>query len=634
MIKREELIKLVSEGKSKEAIDLIEESKKIKPKDIALNYYHASISMMQFNDESEQVIEELEYVSSTKNKFTSKALTLLTIIYSHKEEYKKAIEKSNNKYCEPGELSIPFYYALSVSYYQYNLPKSLEYINKCIELEPNEEHNLYILKADILLELENFDELSDTLDTMYAKFGANFIYYYLKAKSMLEKYHSTGVFNDQDYLEDIISEINKAEQYDDSKLYTKSLRAEVIALQGKTDEALAIIEAIKDQISEEEYVFERLKLFRCSNKIDNIKTEAEAFLAKQDSYIVSQILAKEVYSDPHTYEEYKARQDLNIKGFSLFKDFDLMEAIYNDAFYLNNYDTVLKLAKEYRQEYPDNPHIQYYIICCMINLNYSYDEIEQELMSESARICFSKNYYITLLCNYAKNPIPAHKMLLKNIKQKKMNFGPHQKQHISSFFLFGKNSLSVNYALAKEYIESAYHDESEDSCITSGYGNYYEVIGVNNKAFNLYEKGYQLRLKMPHPTCSCSDAYYAHALLNGIGTEKNVEEAKKVVLDSIKQFGDDANNTIIYLYTFFALNGDSRFDINEAKRMLELSYPFSRYEITKVMMYKCILKKLNQDTTIIDREIKNCLQYVPKCAKKFYKENKNKDIVYISPDDL
>ncbi len=108
MIKREELIKLVSEGKSKEAIDLIEESKKIKPKDIALNYYHASISMMQFNDESEQVIEELEYVSSTKNKFTSKALTLLTIIYSHKEEYKKAIEKSNNKYCEPGELSIPF----------------------------------------------------------------------------------------------------------------------------------------------------------------------------------------------------------------------------------------------------------------------------------------------------------------------------------------------------------------------------------------------------------------------------------------------------------------------------------------------------------------------------------------------
>ena len=76
-------------------------------------------------------------------------------------------------------------------------------------IEKNEEHNLYILKADILLELENFDELSDTLDTMYAKFGANFIYYYLKAKSMLEKYHSTGVFNDQDYLEDIISEINK-----------------------------------------------------------------------------------------------------------------------------------------------------------------------------------------------------------------------------------------------------------------------------------------------------------------------------------------------------------------------------------------------------------------------------------------
>ena len=159
-------------------------------------------------------------------------------------------------------------------------------------------------------------------------------------------------------------------------------------------------------------------------------------------------------------------------------------------------------------------------------------------------------------------------------------------------------------------------------------GRAYELNHSSMAAFKCYEEAYQAELAEALPVCNCANGYLAHAYINGIGTNVDEEKAKKLILEGISFLKEKSSNIVIYLYAYFALKGDKRFSLSTALSYLETKYPFYRYEISRAIMINIIRKKLSLSTKNSQEYIKQCLKQGNKTAKLYYKENKNKELIY------
>ncbi len=632
MIDLNYLSQLMIDGKTNDAIKMIEEELSKNPQDIVATFYHAFISFAYLKDESDEVIAEFEKVISKKGKLKGRALALLAIIYSHRFQYEKCIDVSQNAECDPGEFTLDFNFSVALAYYNLNNPiKSLEYVDKCIEEEPNEEIDFYSFKAEVLINIEEYPEAEETLEIIYSKFGASFIYYYINSKLLLGKYYET---KEESYLDQVISEINRAEQYNNDELSVKIMLVEVYALKKEVNQALSILEAIKDKLPSEDYQIARIKVYQINGLKEKIKEEGEQFLQKEESWRIYSVMANALYSDYTCVDDVRAEQELYLKSYSLNKSLQLFRLIFKGAYIINNFDMMLDLAYKYKEEHPDDKVINYYIARCKSKLNYSYDELIKAYMEPGVSNQYFRFDYLNIMASISDQPKFVDMLLKKEKKIRLEDFPLWNRKTIGTFYLFGLHGFPKDYSKAKLWIESTYKECSEDPCAIAVMGRYYEVVGEESKAFELYKRAYERSLEVFPLSCNCSQAYYAHALLRGIGTNINVEQSKKIILHAIQNFKCQVNNTTIYLYTYFALNNDARFSLSTAKEMLEQTNPFSRYEITRAMMLKCVMKKLGLETGSINTLIKLCVKYGSKNAKQFYKENQNKDIVYICSEDL
>ena len=90
-----------------------------------------------------------------------------------------------------------------------------------------------------------------------------------------------------------------------------------------------------------------------------------------------------------------------------------------------------------------------------------------------------------------------------------------------------------------------------------------------------------------------------------------------------------ACSTVIYLYCYFYLTNEEGFDGQYAKELLEISYPFDRNEVTRLIYLKQINSKLNIIDKSVDKEIKKIKKYISKDAKEYLKQSLKEKVSYL-----
>ena len=147
-------------------------------------------------------------------------------------------------------------------------------------------------------------------------------------------------------------------------------------------------------------------------------------------------------------------------------------------------------------------------------------------------------------------------------------------------------------------------------------------------AFEQYKKAYEIYKKEIHMTCNCANGYLAYSYLNGIGTNKDEELAKELIIEGINKDGMLSAGLVIYHYAYFALLGDSRFSLEKALKYLSSNFAFDRYDIVRYLLTNKVCDKLKIEHVYNEQMIKKCLSQVSKEFVKYYKQNKDLNVVY------
>ena len=232
------------------------------PDDLFATFYRALIGFSSVPEEIEQTLKDFEKVAQSKSEFQIPAISYLAILYSNFEEPNKAIEYGEKALKLGTELELDINFSLSKAYFQLgdasNLKKSLLYINKCIEEEPEEISDFYICKVDILANMNLYDEALDVLSIIYSKFGSSFTYYYLNARLSILMYRAK---ENKDDLANAKRAIETSLQYEENNFSAKMLLVEILSLEKSKDEALKVLETIKDSFDEDIYLVEQFKIY-------------------------------------------------------------------------------------------------------------------------------------------------------------------------------------------------------------------------------------------------------------------------------------------------------------------------------------------------------------------------------------
>ena len=266
----------------------------------------------------------------------------------------------------------------------------------------------------------------------------------------------------------------------------------------------------------------------------------------------------------------------------------------------------------------------------MHRLHYDYDDVVEQMNNAHDKGYLEDIRFLTLITPLIEKPKSTYKALKAFAKSDLGKMNTWMKRKMGLRYLYGEEGYKVDIVKASEIITAAYLEEKDDSCMIATYARLLELTNQPEQAFIHYNKAYIAECNEIMPACNCAHGYLAHAYINGIGTQKSITEAQKLIKEGISIAKDCSSNIVIYLYTYFALQNIEGFDLNTAKTYLEGKYPFCRYEITRPMMLKLIYNKIGLPTDELNKIIKESIKYGEKSNKKYYKENKDKTLIYPS----
>lgn len=236
-----------------------------------------------------------------------------------------------------------------------------------------------------------------------------------------------------------------------------------------------------------------------------------------------------------------------------------------------------------------------------------WNKAEQHLFNYMVKI----KYRVPEYAYAASRNTPIKKALLNDYKVgKTLNDIRHQA--IMSLHGFGTYEVNPEHSikLLEEHVES----DSFDSCCMAVLGNAYLRTNKIDKAINLFKKGHD-RYVNYQDNCTCCTGFYCYCLANGIGIDKNEEEAYKILSEinpvSISDIG---------VYTYVDLSIKNNKNLDKAWNMLENLHEW-RYNIGKYYMMLKLAPLLNKKIGKIKRMFKKCLKHVPLAEKIHYMDN-------------
>jgi len=620
-----EIKELLEEGNYEEAYDYLTKMLNEKPGDISILYTRGIIDCVHLKKYMNQTILDFEYIVSKSKKLQPLLYPFLTILSDINEDSEKVIlygEKCTFE-DENNPMIIDVYWALSRAYYTRgnyeSYLKSKEYIDKCIDKAEDDIEDFYYCKCEILAALELEKELEELLNICYLKFGGNFNYYYLNVRLYLIKAKK----DPQDiYFEEALKNADVALTYNPDEEYKIiTLKIDIYSLQKKYDEAIKLVDELKKWFSEDDVLIEKLKIYEEMNDFESVKRISREYLENNDSWKIKYSLGYALGSYPTSEKDLlEAKQLLD----ESFKESDKL-FIISDLFRVNKQlrldEDNLLILKPLLEDYPDNGGLYNLMAETIQRLNYPFDEIIYYYEKAYKLGWISEFEYLDDLLPLLENPSKLNKKLVKYQFIDRRLMSGWMKRRIGIKYLYGENNYPKNIKLAEEYITEALNEFPSICCYQSTMGRFFELTKNHKKAFEHYDKGYFLYFNEVKPFCNCAAGYLAHAYLNGIGVEKNKERAKLITLDAIKEADKYSCSTVIYLYCYFYLTDEEEFDGQYAKELLQLSYPFDRNEITRLVYLKQINNKLNIIDKNIDKEIKKVKKYLSKDAKKYLKQS-------------
>ncbi len=628
LTKHMEAIETLKNGEYEEAYQKFSRIYENDNKDYLALFYRAVTAFSHFPDRKEQTINDFERLVAINCPFKYHAMAYLVMIYCD-NEVEKAIKYVDDAIKHNPELYIDINFALSRAYFERgddeSLQKSLAYINKCIEKDEGENPDFYICQVEILIALSKFEQAEETLDLVYRQFGGSLNYYYLTSKLKVAKYYK---IKDDYFLDQALSDLVLATQYDENNCGVILQKVEIYALKKEKEKALKELEKTKQYLNDDSYLVEQFKVYEELGEDNTIIKIAYEYLKDHESWRIYYSLGFFLAKSAKSLIEIEELKSVYLKAYNLHKEIFIFDEIYRINLILSCDFDNLELLEDLIKIHPEDGRLHFLLGETKHRLNYDYDEVISEFTVSYELKYLDEFKYLTLIIPLT---IAPKKIAKKLKKYQKKDFRPSDiwlLRKLGIMYLYGEDGFKQIPNLAEDILEFCNNVVTDDACMKSTLGRAYELNGKSKDAFKCYEDAYQTELAEVLPVCNCANGYLAHAYIKGIGISEDLEKAKKLILEGISFLKEKSSNIVIYLYTYFALKGDKRFSLGTALSYLETKYPFYRYEISRAMLINIIRKKLSLSTKNSQEYIEQCLKQGNKTTKVYYKENKNKDLIY------
>lgn len=608
-------------------------------KNAEARYYRAFIDFFHFRKNFIQDYNDFKMLVDKNTKFKELSLPLLVIlaeelrIKSDALKYARLSLKYDNPYMN--EMKNILVKELVYTKEYKNIVEALEIIDSIIENDEEATIDNYMQKIEVLINFNDFDGAQATLEKAFTKFSANENLYFTKGRLSFKLY---SVKNDVTYLEEAASSFRIALQYEPTFNNARLHLAECYALLDKLDLSLSTIDEFKDhlqnELSEEEkvhleadIVVEKVKICELLKEWDKALEICSEFLSKYEHWKVYYTMGYVQNVTSNTYEDLNIAVQNLLKSYQLHKDTMFLPDLVSTFTILKQFDKSDNLIKNAILEEPDNGLLYYLLAENDARLRYDYDS-----MISNYKKAFDLGYmeltsYVTHVSFLVEKPLELAKKHHKELVNESLD-SVWDIRRMGIRYLFGEFGFKQNLNIAYKYLHDAYTKEPTEPCILTIYGRCLELLGKCDEAFAIYQKAYDYYKESIHITCNCACGYLAYAYLKGIGTSIDLNKAKELILEGINKDGTLSSSIVIYLYAYLSLLGEDGFDLNKALEYLSSNFPFDRYDIVRFMYINKILQKLGQDVRYKDVDLKNCLNNQVKDYKKYYKENKDKDIIF------
>lgn len=635
-------MELIQNGEFQEAYQIYSNEYEKNHHDLEALYLRSLIDFGHLRNNLNQTIADLGYLSSRKNKYSFPSMHLLTVHYDMIGDYNSVIifgEQVKNvliNKSEDSKLLADIYFLLSRAHYFKNTKRSVEtalkYINDVIELT-NEDVDLdyYLFKIDILLVLKQYDEIEKVISIMQSTFGINGSLYHAKQKLFYAKavdLINTNEVEAKDLFNQSLDNLEIYAKYENDSSYVLYTKVDILTQLKKYDDALKLLTESENEENKVDILIEKIKVYETMEDILTPIKLCEDFLKTSNSWKIKYSLGYLLAYTARTKESFIRIRELFLDAYKDCPRSFILYDLYPINNKLFNFEENYSLLKEYFNENELEGRGAYLLSMMAETTSRSYDEQFAYIEQAFYLRYISELEFLDEAMSSTSNPKAYYKILKKYQNSKLEDLDCWSKRKMGIRYLYGECGFKQNFDLAKKYLLSALDELPDVSCMQAMMGRFHEFTKNYEEMINYYQFAHQAYLNDEYKTCNCSEGYLAHAYINGIGVLKDEEKASKLILNAINDLGGYSSGIVIYLYTFFALKNVEGFNLEYAEELLNKTHAFKRYEITRYILLKQVLNKLNKNSTYLNSFLKECLKYGDKNTKKYYKENIKKEISY------
>lgn len=621
MEKLQEAFKNVEDNNIETAYDTFTKLINDKTCGIDARYARAMIDISKLKAHTEDTINDLLYLSNTKNKYKDIAYSFLTFLYDDLGNSENVIKYGTIALKKETPFVAEINFALARNYLRYKNMSSYKLaliaIEKSLAYENSEEYiDFLACEAEILILMNEFDKVDEKIDRIIKDYSHGALTYFLKARLAFAKYQT---LKDETFLEDVIRYGKVCLEYEDNYM-AKIMLIESYTKLKDVDSAITIIESLKTDFNKEEVLLEKIKVYDEVKEYDKALELITNGLKENYSwrllYMKGAILYdKDAKNGKQSIENFKKAYKESLETDILVDIIKLNRRLDDDK------DTFLFL-EEIVNNSKDKGYIYFNMADIAIKESMDYEKIIEYYKLSYENGFLTKTEFNNAICNYTKEPNSLNKEIKRLEKENLKTKDPFSFRKTAIRYIYKEDGYKQNLNKAYKLLLKCKND-FDDSCTNSLIARSLELNGKLNLALNYYERGYNI-IKNEYVDCPCSYGYYAHALFNGIGQDKDIEKAKEVILESLIVEPTFTCSHIVYYYAYFYLDGDNRFKEDIAIKLLESNYPYYRYDISRIVILSQVIKKANRTSEKLDELLKT-LDKFPKEDLKYYNENINKE---------
>ncbi len=640
-----DIAKLINDGDYQEAYEMCNHLIEQGDKNAHIYYLRGAIDFNHLKEHLDVTKDDFVYAISHSKRYAKELAPRIVILADALEDADNVIKYSEQALTylknETEEFVSNIHFMIARAYFLSadNLDdylSALHYINSAITSASEVPTEFRLCKVDILMMLERYNEALVEIDDIFAKEALQATFYYVKSRVLLGLAE-----NDHLKAEEALDQINIYLNYEENNYYGLLVKASILKLLGKTNDAIKIYQSVMARpnasLTEEDITIEIIRTLDEANDLDDARKTANEYLEKHESWKIEYILASVINERTHVFSELEEALTLLNHCYTIAKE-PMIAVLKGQILRKMRRDTeCYEWLKKCQADFPEDGRWDYYLADAALKINLTYDVALDYYRQSYQKHFITEIEYLDMATIYASKPNKYYKRLNRYAKsiQSAMLKTPFAFQ-IGSYFkmavrrLYGSKKLTIDYNQAMQYAKFCYDNVPNDCCCNTLYGRVLELAHREKEAFVVYENAYKQDVAAYLPLCHCSFGYYAHALIKGIGTNVDIDKAAALVKVAFEMDGITSDSSIVYLYTYFALLEYDGFDIKKAKKALQSTGCILRYEITRHQLLLQVCDKLHDEKgqNEAKKGLKLALKYDNKAAVQYYRLHANDQIFY------